>query len=139
MIRFVLSLLVFIAFTSSVTAENFNLRCAPTGGVTIKKADGLNDIKKLEVGSLSSIVIRLENDERRAAMVVEREGQPPIPFMFSLEARDTSNNTYHYNSMYAGWGVGLIVDVPKAMATRYVIAAFGERDMIDYSCVSLDN
>ena len=139
MIRFLLSLFVIFAFSSTVSADVFALRCVPTGGVSITNANGLHDIEKLEVGSLSSIVIRLENDERRAAMVVEREGQPPIPYMFSLEARDTSNNVYQFNEMWADLGYGLIVDVSKAMATRYLIATFGKRHIIDYSCVSLDN
>ena len=124
---------------SPALAEQQVFDCQPTrGGST---TDDLG-FKEVELSELSPFIVRVEPSQRRAAVVLNREGAKPIPFVYELVASDRSTDTYNFQINSGYNSAGLLIwwndDGSGGTATRYTMHTAGSRWFADYVCTNVN-
>lgn len=136
MLKYFLSFTMLCLTTSgSFANEMFFTRCTPVSGV--QSTDDPSVFVDLRMNDLSTIVVRIENEQRRAAVVLEREGEVPIPYIYDMVARNRSENAYNFQVNTANTSSGLLIywdEEGKGMAKRSHIDDIGVSWFASYVC-----
>ena len=130
-----LLVLIGVVSCSSVNASAYAnvYDCKPINGAEI-----FDEPSSIDVSSMASMVVMIDEDKRIAVTVVDND-QKPIPTIYGFSKVDRDNGSYTFTAHYPNLTVGLMIGGLRKeepyKATQFVIDnRFNGNAVVNYEC-----